>query len=219
MPNIESIQKNVTSIYGEDGILSHIFDSLDNQCKYFINLVDYRQRQSHNPLIHLINERGFVSCISGCSRNVSALRKETREGVENVIGTIKKPVDFLYVNNSHNYFWVLKVCMEALKKRDMRPIVVCVPFNSSIPLKEAYTVPWKPRAKGSGSYSGCSLMALSYVLPNYTLFGISHNKVCYFVDSRFSGGLGSFTSTAFSFIDEWETIKTKFWVRVRPHGG
>jgi hypothetical protein len=181
-------------------------------------MVDYRQHQTHSPLIHLIKKRGFVTCILG-QENISALRSETREGVEKVTSTIQTSVDLVYVTNKHNYFWILKICMEILKERGKRPMVVCVPFNSSIPLKEPYTVPWKPRVKGVGPYHGCSLLALSFILPNYTLFGISHNRICYFVDTAVCGSLGIFTSTAFTFVDEWETIKTKFWVRVRPQGG
>ena len=219
MTRIESIETNVTSLYGEDGILAYIFDRIDVKCKYYLNFVDFDQRQTYNPLVNLIKQRGFVSCLSGNSKELVALRSETREGVENVTSTVQTPVHFVYVNTKHNYFWILKICMEVLKRRDVRPVVVCVPFNCSIPLKESYTVPWKPRVKGEGAYRGCSLLALSFILPNYTLFGISQNRICYFVDTDVCGSLGIFTSTAFTFVDEWETIKTKFWVRVRPQGG
>lgn len=183
--------------------------------KTYFSIVDYSCSQKNNPMIHLVTQHGFVSCIRGEPDEIEAITKQTAQGLTCVMNNITRKITVFHIDMGYNDFWILKHCMKEFERRQTRPWIVCIPFNNAIPLSVACTVPWGPSSHPVGFYHTCSLLALIYTLPGYSLFGCSNNRICYFVLSEHAKCLKQMNSTIHT-PHLWNTLSQKFWVTVRP---
>ena len=217
MNHISSIEHNVRSKYGEDGVLDYLCKVIPMSTRRFFSVVDYRRTQRFNPMINLVISKGFQSCINGSPSEIESIAKQTAAGLQDVLSNIvSQSIQVFHVDTGYNDFWILKHCMLEFERREMRPSIVVIPFNNAIPLNIACTVPWRPRETPVGYYHTCSLLALVHTLPGYFLFGCTGNRICYFVSKEFSNHLKTVDSTIQIIHHRWEQISGKFWVSVCP---
>jgi hypothetical protein len=217
MDHITSIECDIRSKYGEDGVFDYLCESIRMTDRFFFSVPDYSRSPQFNPMINLVTSRGFTSCIAGSPNEIAAIAKQTPAGLREVLDNIvSRSIQVFHVDTGYNDFWILKHCMQEFERRKMRPWIVCVPFNPSIPLHVACSVPWRPKSQPDGPYHTCSLLALVYTLPGYVLFGCTGNRICYFVLAEHAHRLKKLNSTINTPQHVWNHLSRKFWVSVCP---
>ena len=216
--HIHDVEFNVLTRFGQDGVLSFIFNILhavERRKFTYLNIVNFRANQTCNPLVSMVNQTNFhkgcfMSCLAPAS--VLSLKTDIKANIVVALQTVTSDIDLLHINHGYNDFWYLKFVLDS----NIKPKVICIPYNRNIPFTKSLTVPFTPNPRHNNNYRSCSLKALCSILPNYFIFGCSYSKIVYFVRADIKGYLPDIQSTYDFNTRTWKLIKDKFWVCVKP---
>lgn len=200
-PNIwlSKFAKNVTSQYGEDGIIEKVLDVINDSNKWCVELGSWDGRKCSNTF-NLISEKGYSAVlIEGNPKRFKDLVKtfeenkkavpinafvgfEKEDGLDVLLKTVEIPVDFdllsIDIDGNDYHVW------EAV--HDYKPKVVVIEFNPTIPKTVEFVQPRDLRVTQGSSLLSISKLAKS---KGYELVSTTRTNAI-FVDSKYFGLFG-----------------------------
>ncbi|WP_276480595.1 hypothetical protein [Paraflavitalea pollutisoli] len=196
--NLEEVEFQVFSQWGDDGIIQYLVNKLDIPNKTFIEfgVEDYRESNTRF-LLYNNSWTGYV--IDGDPANVDQIVKDpiswacelyaecsfiTKENINDLIGKVgfEKEVGILSVDIDGNDYWVWK------EIDVINPVIVIAEYNSIFGVNTSWTLPYNPSFVRTRDhkiiYYGASLRALCSIATEkgYTFVGCnSKGNNAYFI--------------------------------------